>query len=185
MAAGPGIAKKIFWPLVFMAIFVAILVVPAYRSLPPDKTFAMFLVIPFCLWVLVLMFQNDRMCSLVTQYLFILASALCLVLGFVLRQDQMFPEKAGFFVVAFGMPLLWIGISEIWRIVFVRIRHEPPCYNYRSHRWLGDPPRDGFFTTFPPGKVLSWADVIFGLTQTIFQFVLTMVLIIWSLAANW
>ncbi len=177
--------RKVLWPLVYVAIFIVILLYPAYRALPPGHSYVLLLLIPFCLWMLGLLFQNDRMCSVITQYLFILAGSLCLALGFVLRGYQVFPEKSGFFVVAFGIPLLFVGTSEIWRVVFVRIRHEPPYYNYRSHRWLGDRPRDGFFTTFPPGKVLSWADVVFGLTQIIVQGVLTMVLIIWSLAADW
>jgi len=141
--------------------------------------------IPFLLWFASILLQNDRMCSRVTENLFLLASVLCFVLGIVLHHYEVFPEKPGFFVVAFGTPLLFVGISEICRLVYIRVRNETPCINVRSGRWIGDRPVDGFFTTFPPNKVISWADVLFGLTQWVVPLVITMVLIIWSLAANW
>jgi hypothetical protein len=140
--------------------------------------------IPFLLWFASILFQNDRMCSRVTENLFLLASVLCFALGSVLHHYEAFPEKPGFFVVAFGTPLLFVGISEICRLIYVRIRGEVPCINVRSGRWIGDPPMNGHWTKFPPGKKISWADIVFGLTQWVVPIVITMVLFIWSLAAN-
>ncbi len=142
-------------------------------------------IIPFTLWFASILFQNDRMCSRVTKNVFIALSVLCVALGFVLHSYGVFPEKPGFFVVAFGMPLLFVGISEIFRLIFRAVRHENPCINVRSGRWIGDRPRDGFFTTYPPEKVISWADVLFGISQWIVPIVVTLVLLICALALDW
>lgn len=141
--------------------------------------------IPFILWFASIMLQNDRMCSRIAENLFFLASVLCFAVGIVLHQYQVFPEKPGFFVVGFGTPLLFVGISELCRIIYVTVRGETPCINVRSGRWIGDRPLDGFFTTFPAGKVISWADVLFGLSQWVIPIVIMFVLFICSLAMDW
>ena len=142
-------------------------------------------IIPFLLWVVSIFLQNDRLCSRTIANIFLLVAALCFVGGVVLHHYEVFPQKSGFFVVAFGTPLLLGVIWEICRLIYVAIRHENPCFNYRSGRWLGDPPRNGFYTTYPPEKVISWADVLFGLSVTVISYAAVMVLFIWSLAANW
>jgi hypothetical protein len=142
-------------------------------------------IIPFLLWFASILFQNDRMCSLITENLFLLASVLCFALGIILHHYVVFPEKPGFFVVAFGTPMLFVGTSEICRLIYVAVRHETPCINVRSGRWIGDPPVNGHWTKFPSDKTISWADVLFGLTQWIVPIVIMMVLFIWSLAADW
>ena len=142
-------------------------------------------IIPFVLWFSSILLQNDRLCSRATRVGFLAASLLCLALGIVLHQYRVFPEKPGFFLAAFGTPLLFVGISEIFRLVYIRGRGETPCINVRSGRWIGDPPVNGFYTTYPPDKTISWADVLFGLAQWVVPLVVTIVLFIWSLAANW
>ncbi len=142
-------------------------------------------IIPFVLWFASILFQNDRLCSRATRVVFLFACLACLALGIVLHHYSVFPEKPGFFIVAFGTPLLFVGLSEICRLIYISIRHETPCINVRSGRWIGDPPVNGFYTTYPPGKVISWADVLFGISQWLIPLVITMVLFIWSLAADW
>jgi len=180
-----AVLKKIFWPIFWVAVVCGVVLFPLIRVLPRADYFVLLLIIPFFLWMLTLLLQNDRLCSATTRYVVLLVSAACLALGIVLRQYGVFSQKAGFFVVAFGMPLLFVGFSEICRLVYVAIRHETPCINVRSGRWIGDPPVNGFFTTYPPGKIISGADILFGLTQWVVPLVVAMVLIIWSLAADW
>jgi len=141
--------------------------------------------IPFLLWFAAILFQVDRLNSRGLTLAFLTANVLCLAAGIALYRYQVFAEKRGFFVVAFGLPLIWIAIFEIFRMIYRAIRHENPSINVRSGKWIGDRPTDGFFTTYPPEKVISWADVIFGISQAFVPAVITMVLIIWSLAANW
>ncbi|MBV9241689.1 MAG: hypothetical protein JO314_06765 [Acidobacteria bacterium] len=185
MATEPGILKKIFWPLVIPAGLIAFLVVPLYRVVPPSGWIYFLGLIPAYLAFVALMLQNDRICSRATTVVFEALSLLCLGLGILLHQYHVFPEKPGFFVVAFGIPLLFVGFSDICRVMYIAWRHETPCINVRSGRWIGDPPVNGFYTTYPPGKLISWADVLFGISQWIVPLVITMVLFIWSLAADW
>lgn len=141
--------------------------------------------IPFLIWFGAAMLQTDRLCSRITANLFLLASLLCFGAGFALNARGFFPEKGGFIVVVFAVPLIFTGIFEIFRMIFHAIRHENPCINVRSGRWLGDRPRDGFYTTYPPGKVISWGDVLFGISQWGVPLVIVMILFICSLAMNW
>ena len=141
--------------------------------------------IPFVIWCGSILLQADRLCSRTTANLFLLASLLCFGAGFALNARGFFPEKGGFFVVAFSVPLIFTGIFEIFRLIFHAIRHENPCINVRSGRWLGDRPRDGFYTTYPPEKVISWGDVLFGISQMMFPTMITMFLMIASLAGDW
>ena len=142
-------------------------------------------IIPGALWFSALLLQADRLCSRITANLFLLASLLCFGAGFALNARGFFPEKGGFIVVVFAVPLIFTGIFEIFRVIYRSIRHENPCINVRTWRWIGDRPRDGFFTTYPPEKVISWADVLFGISQMFVPLLITMVLFIWSLAADW
>src|SRR2546423_2444195 len=113
-------------------------------------------IIPGILWFSALLFQADRLCSRITANLFLLASLLCFGAGFALNARGFFPEKGGFIVVVFAVPLIFTGLFEIFRLIYRAIRHENPRINVRSGRWIGDRPRDGFFTTYPPEKVISW-----------------------------
>jgi hypothetical protein len=142
-------------------------------------------IIPGLLWFAALMFQADRLCSRLTANLFLLASVLCFVAGLVLDSRGLFPEKGGYFVVIFAVPLIFTATFELFRMIYHAIRHENPCINVRSGRWIGDRPVDGFFTTYPPDKVISWADVLFGISQMMIPVVITMILFICSLAMNW
>ena len=142
-------------------------------------------IIPGLLWFLALLLQADRLCSRITANLFLLASVLCLIAGFVLDHDNYFPEKGGTIVVLFAVPLIFTGIFELFRLLYHAVRHENPCINVRSGRWIGDRPVDGFYTTYPPEKVISWADVLFGISQMMAPLVVTMVLLICALAMDW
>lgn len=88
-------------------------------------------------------------------------------------------------VVLFAVPLIFTGIFELFRLLYLAVRHENPCINVRSGRWIGDRPVDGFYTTYPPEKVISWADVLFGISQMMVPLVVTMVLLICALALDW
>jgi hypothetical protein len=177
--------KKIFWPLLITIGVCAFLFVPAYRNIPPGHSYVLLLGIPLFLWMFGLILQNDRLCSTATRYLYLLATVLCLTAGLLLNHYNFFPEKGGGMVVLFGVPLVFAAVFEICRLIYVAIRGETPCFNYRSGRWLGDPPRNGFFTTYPDSKVISWADALFGITVGMVSMAATLTLIIWSLAANW
>lgn len=142
-------------------------------------------IIPGTLWFGATMLQADRLCSRITANLFLLASLLCFGAGFALNSRGFFPEKGGLIVVVFSVPLIFTGITEIFRLIYVAVRHETPCINYRSGRWLGDRPRDGFFTKYPESKVISWPDVLFGISQWIIPIILVIILFICSLAMNW
>ena len=142
-------------------------------------------IIPGVLWFTAIILQTDRLCSRITANLFLLASLLCFGAGFALNARGFFPQVGGFMVVMFSVPLVFTGIFEIFRLVFYAVRHENPCINVRSGRWIGDRPRDGFFTTYPPEKVISWADVLFGISQMFVPLVVTMVLMICALAMGW
>jgi len=142
-------------------------------------------IIPGVLWFGALILQADRLCSRITANLFLLASVICLLAGILLDHYGYFPEKGGALVVLFAVPLIFTGTFEIFRFIYRAIRHENPCINVRSGRWLGDRPVDGFYTTYPPDKVISWADVLFGISQMMVPLVIVMVLLICSLAMNW
>ena len=142
-------------------------------------------IIPGALWFAALLLQADRLCSRITANLFLLASLLCFGAGFALDSRGFFPEKGGAIVVLFAVPLIFTGIFEIFRLIFYSIRHENPCINVRSGRWIGDHPRDGLYTTYPPEKVISWADVLFGISQMMVPTVVTIVLLICALAMDW
>ena len=141
--------------------------------------------IPGVLWFAALLLQADRLCSRITASLFLLLSVLCLITGIVLHHNNFFPEKGGAIVVLFAVPLIFTGIFELFRLLYHALRHENPCINVRSGRWIGDRPVDGFYTTYPPEKVISWADVLFGISQMMVPTVITMVLIICALAMDW
>jgi hypothetical protein len=142
-------------------------------------------VIPGLLWFSALLFQADRLNSRITANLFLLASLLCSVAGFALNGYHVFPEKGGFFVVLFSVPIIFTGIFEIFRLIYIKIRHEGPCINVRSGRWIGDQPVDGFYTTYPPNKLISGADILFGISQMMIPLVIVLVLFICSLALDW
>jgi hypothetical protein len=177
--------KKIFWPLFWVVVLFAILFVPAYRNVPPGHAYVLLLGIPLFLWMLGLFLQNDRLCSAGTRYLYLLVTVLCLAAGILLNHYNVFPEKGGGMTVLFGVPLVFAAVFEICRLVYVAIRHETPCINYRTGRWLGDAPRNGFYTTYPPGKVISWADALFGLSQMLLSMMITLVLFICAMALDW
>lgn len=141
--------------------------------------------IPGVLWFAALLLQADRLCSRITANLFLLLSVLCLIAGIVLHHNNFFPEKGGAIVVLFAVPLIFTGIFEIFRLIHRAMRHENPCINVRSGRLIGDRPADGFFTTYPPEKVILWPDVLFGISQMTVPTVVTMVLLICALATNW
>ena len=132
-----------------------------------------------------LILAADRLNSSKTAFLFYLAAVLCFVAGLVLYQYRVFDEKRGFFVVVFAVPLIYLSSFEIFRLLYKKLRHEGPCINVRSGRWIGDRPVDGFYTTYPPNKVISWADVLFGISQMMVPLAIVMVLFICSLAMNW
>jgi len=142
-------------------------------------------VLPFLLWMASLIFAADRINSLKTALLFDLAAIVCFAAGLVLYRYQTFEEKRGFFVVVFAVPLIYLTCFELFRVTYKKLRHEVPCINVRSGRWLGDRPVDGFYTTYPPDKVISWADILFGLSQMMVPLVIVMVLMICSLALDW
>jgi hypothetical protein len=142
-------------------------------------------IIPGVLWFSALLLQADRLCSRITANLFLLASLLCFGAGFALDSRGFFPEKGGFIVVVFAVPLIFTGIFEIFRLIYRAIRHENPCINVRSGRWLGDRPIDGFFTKYPAEKVISGWDVLFGISQMFIPLVIVMTLFICSLAMDW
>jgi len=142
-------------------------------------------IIPGVLWFSAILLQADRLNSRITANLFLLVSLLCFGAGFALDSRGFFPEKGGFIVVVFAVPLIFVGIFEILRLIYRAIRHENPCINVRSGRWLGDRPVDGFFTTYPPDKVISWADVLFGISQMLIPMIIVMILFICSLAMDW
>ena len=142
-------------------------------------------IIPFLLWFAAILLQTDRLNSRRLTLFFLTTDIICFAAGVALYRYQAFPEKRGFFVVAFGIPLLWLTIFEVMRLIYKAIRHENPCINVRSGRWIGDRPVDGFFTTYPPDKVISWADVLFGISQMMIPLVIVMVLFICALAMDW
>lgn len=142
-------------------------------------------IIPGLLWFSALLLQADRLCSRLTANLFLLASLLCFGAGFALDARGYFPEKGGAVVVLFGVPLIFTGTFELFRLLYRAVRHENPCINVRTGRWIGDRPVDGFYTTYPPEKVISWADVLFGISQMMVPLVVTMVLLICALAMDW
>jgi hypothetical protein len=141
--------------------------------------------IPALLWFAGILFANDRLNSTKAAVLFDLAAVLCLVAGIILYHYQIFPEKRGFFVAVFAVPMIWLICFELFRLIYLKLRHEGPCINVRSGRWIGDRPVDGFFTKYPAEKVISWADVLFGISQMMIPLVITMVLFICSLAMDW
>ena len=142
-------------------------------------------IIPGVLWFAALILQTDRLCSRITANLFLLASLLCFGAGFALDSRGFFPEKGGAIVVLFAVPLIFTGIFEILRIAYHAVWHENPCINVRSGRWIGDPPVDGFYTNYPPEKVISWADVLFGISQMMLPTIVVLVLLICALALDW
>ncbi len=142
-------------------------------------------IIPGLLWFSALLLQSDRLNSRITANLFLLGSVLCVAVGLLLVRFNAFPHNGGFFVVVFAVPLIFTGIFEVLRLIYRAIRHENPCINVRSGRWIGDPPVDGFYTTYPPEKVITWADVLFGISQMMVPTVVAMVLIICALAMKW
>lgn len=141
--------------------------------------------IPFLLWVLSLLFASDRLNSKKFAYLFLLAALLCFAAGLVLYRYQIFDTKRGFFVVVFAVPLIHVVCFEVLRLIYRGLRHENPCINVRTGRGPGDRPVDGFFTKYPPNKIISWGDVLFGVTQMMIFLVITLTLFICSLAMNW
>jgi len=142
-------------------------------------------IIPFLLWMSSLIFAADRINSAKIALLFFLAALLCFAGGVVLYRYKAFDEKRGFFVVVFAVPLIYLSCFEFFRLIYKTMRHENPYINVRSGRWLGDRPVDGFYTTYPPDKVISWADVLFGISQMMVPVVIVMVLFICSLSLNW
>jgi len=142
-------------------------------------------ILPGILWFAALLLQADRLCSRITANLFLLGSLLFFIAGVALNHRGLFPEKGGFTVVVFAVPLIFTGIFELFRLIYHAVRHENPCINVRSGRWIGDPPVDGFFTHYPAEKVISWADVLFGISQMMVPTVVVMVLFICSLALDW
>jgi len=142
-------------------------------------------IIPFLLWITAIIFAADRLNSVKTAIVFDLAAVLCLVAGIVLYRYKVFEQKHGFFVVVFAVPLIFIGCFELFRLIYKKIRHENPCINVRSGRWIGDRPIDGFFTQYPLDKVISWSDVLFGISQMIIPLFIVMTLFICSLAMDW
>src|SRR4051794_40289121 len=106
--------------------------------------------LPFLLWFLAILFAADRLNSSWTRYIFDLAAVLCFVIGLVLNHYQVFDEKRMFFVAVFAVPLIYLGVFELLRLVYERVRREVPCINVRSGRWIGDRPNNGFFTQYPP-----------------------------------
>ena len=141
--------------------------------------------IPFLLWVTALFLANDRLNSVKIAVSFDLVTVACFVAGLVLYKYQVFPVKRGFFIVVFAVPLIHVVDFELLRLIYRSIRHENPCYNVRSGRNIGDPPVNGFFTKCPPEKVLSWADILFGVSQMLIFLVVVMTLFIASLAMDW
>ena len=123
--------------------------------------------------------QPDDGESFLARFLF------CFGAGFALNSRGFFPEKGGFIVVVFAVPLIFTATFEIFRMIYRAIRHENPCINVRSGRWIGDRPVDGFFTKYPPEKVISLADVFFGISQMLIPSVIVMILFICSLAMDW
>jgi len=140
--------------------------------------------LPFILWFLGIFFAADRLNSTKARVLFDLAAVLCFLLGVVLYWYRVFPSKPEFFVGAFAVPLIFLGSFELLRLIYEKVRHETPCINVRSGRWIGDRPVDGFFTQYPPGKVISWADVLFGISQMLIPMVITMTVFIITLVAG-
>src|SRR5437588_9679323 len=102
--------------------------------------------IPGLLWFSSLIFAADRLNSRKTAILFDLTAVLCFAVGLGLYRYQVFDTNRGFFVVVFAVPLIYLGCFEIFRLIYKKLRHENPCINVRSGRWLGDPPVAGFFT---------------------------------------
>jgi hypothetical protein len=176
--------KGFGWALFWVALFCVVIFYPALRFVPPGKSIYLLFFIPFALWMLSLMLQHDRLNSRMVANLLVLAALFCFGAGFALGHRGFFPEKGGFMVVVFAVPLIFIGTFEILRLIYRSFRHENPCINVRSGRWLGDRPVDGFLTTYPPEKVISGWDVLFGISQMFVPLVITMVLFIWSLAAG-
>jgi hypothetical protein len=142
-------------------------------------------IIPFLLWFSSLLLGADRLNSRWLSYFFLLAAIFCFLAGLVLFRYQFFDTKRGFFVVIFAVPLIFLMCFEILRLIYRGLRHENPCLNVRSGRWIGDRPVDGFFTKYPPDKVISWADVLFGISQMMVPLIITMTLFICSLAMDW
>src|SRR5258708_37658340 len=120
-------------------------------------------IIPGVLWFSAIVLQVDRLNSRITANLFLLASLLCFGAGFAPERRGFCPETGGFIVVVFAVPLIFVGIFEILRLIYIKLRHEGPSINVRTMRWIGDRPVDGFFPKYPPEKMISWADVLFGL----------------------
>jgi hypothetical protein len=141
--------------------------------------------VPFLLWISSLILAADRINSTTTALLFDLAAVICFAGGLVLFHYRVFDEKRGFFVVLFAVPLIYLTCFEFLRLIYRSGRHEVPCINVRSGRWIGDRPVDGFYTTYPPGKVISWLDVLFGISQMMIPLAIVMVLFICSLALDW
>lgn len=142
-------------------------------------------IIPFLLWFLALLFAADRLNSQRTTYIFLLSAVLCFIAGLFLFHYQVFEAKRGFFVAVFAVPLIYLGVFELLRAIYKKRWHENPCINVRSGRWLGDRPVEGFFTKYPPDKVISWSDVLFGVSQIMIFIVVVLTLFICSLAMDW
>ncbi len=140
---------------------------------------------PAVIWFAGVLFQADRLNSKKAAVAFDLAALLCFAAGIVLYRYHVFAEKRGFFIVVFAVPLIFLATFELFRFIYIALRHEGPCINVRSGRWIGDRPVDGFFTKYPENKVISWADVLFGISQWIVPLVIVMALFISSLAMNW
>jgi hypothetical protein len=130
-------------------------------------------------------FGSDILNSRKFFCLIYLVDLVCLVAGVLLYRYRVFAEKPGFFVVVFAVPLIFLTCFEVLRLIYVAMRHENPCISVRSGRRTGEPPPAGFFTDYPPGKVISWADRLFGVSQMMVPLIITFVLIVCSLAMNW
>lgn len=128
------------------------------------------------------MLQHDRLNSRLIADIVLVAAILCCVAGVMLDRYEVF---GGMMAVLFAGPLIFVAVFEISRLVYIWIRHETPCINYRSGRWLGDPPVNGFFTEYPPGKVISWGDALFGITQAMVPMVIFMTLLITAGVMRW
>ena len=142
-------------------------------------------VIPFILWMSGITLGSDILNSRKSFYLLYFVDLVCLVAGVLLYRYRVFAEKPGFFVVVFAVPLIFLTCFEILRLIYVAVRHENPCISVRSGRRNGDPPTAGFFTEYPPDKVISWADRLFGVSQMMVPLMISFVLIVCSLAMNW
>src|SRR5260221_11070870 len=101
-------------------------------------------IIPGVLWFSAILLQTDRLCSRITANLFLLASLLCFGAGFALDSRGFFPEKGGFIVVVFAVPLIFTGIFEIFRLIYRAIRPRNPCINVRPGRRTGGRPLAAF-----------------------------------------